>query len=217
MMRLDEVYARVAQVKIVPVVAIEDAGKAVPLARALLAAGLSCVEVTFRTAAGAESMRRIAAEVPEIFLGAGTVLTPQQADTAAEAGAHFVVSPGFNPAVVDHCLDKAYPIIPGCCTPSEMEQAIQRELTLVKFFPAVASGSLEYIKAVSGPYPMLRFMATGGITQANLAGWLAHPRVVACGATWMTGGGALEAGRFDEIAERCRTAVETARKAGENP
>lgn len=202
-----EILQRIAEVKIVPTIVLSKPENAVPLAHALIQGGIPCAEVTFRTAEGEDAIRRIAAEVPGILLGAGTVLTPQQVDRAVAAGAQFIVSPGFNPRVVDHCLQKGVPVVPGCITPSEMEQAIERGLTTLKFFPAEAAGGLPFISAVAAPYPMLRFLPTGGVGPANLAAYLAHPKVVACGSSWMVPKDLLDEGRFDEVTRLCRQAV----------
>ncbi len=170
---------QIGQIGVIPVIAINNADKAVPLARVLQNGGLPCAEVTFRTAEGEEAIRRIAAEVPGVLVGAGTVLTIEQADRAAAAGARFVVSPGFNPKVVEHCIRRGIPIVPGCSTPSDMEQASERGLSVVKFFPAEQAGGLAYLKAVAAPYGMLRFMPTGGIGPGNLAAYLAFDKVLA--------------------------------------
>lgn len=202
------VLEEISRIGIVPVIAISDVEKAVPLAKALCAGGIPCAEVTFRTAEGEEAMRRIAAEVPEALLGAGTVLTTIQVDRAIAAGAKFIVSPGFNPHVVEYCLEKGMPIVPGCASPSDMEQAMEYGLSTVKFFPAEQAGGLDYIKAVSAPYPGLTFMPTGGIHAGNLAKYLAFEKIVACGGSWMVQKELVSAGRFDEITRLCREAVQ---------
>lgn len=209
----EPLYDTIAGIGIVPVIAIKDIEKAVPLAQALLRGGIPCAEVTFRTAEGEEAIRRMVAEVPEVLVGAGTVLTPQQAERALAAGAKFAVSPGFNPKVVDRCLEIGLPILPGCATPTDMEQAIERGLTVVKFFPAGPSGGLPYIKAVAAPYPMLRFMPTGGVGPGNLGEYLAFEKVLACGGSWMVKPELVEEGRFDAIEQLCREAVAIAKKA----
>lgn len=204
---MEKILEQIGQIGVVPVIAIHDVEKAVPLAKALLAGGLPCAEVTFRTAQGEEAIRRIAQEVPEVLVGAGTVLTCLQADRAAEAGAKFIVSPGFNPKVVHHCIAKGIPITPGCSTPSDMEQAIERGLEVVKFFPAEQAGGLAYIKAVAAPYSMLRFMPTGGIGPGNLAQYLAFEKILACGGSWMVKADLIDSGNFDEITRLCAEAA----------
>ena len=198
------------KIGVIPVIKIDDAEKAVPLGRALLAGGLSCAEVTFRTATGEEAIRRMAAEVPGLLVGAGTVLSVEQVDRAAAAGARFIVSPGFNPAVVRRCLEKAVLPIPGCSTPSEMEAALALGLDAVKFFPAEEAGGLPYIKAVSAPYPTLKFIPTGGIHPGNLAKYLAFERVAACGGSWMVPPTAINAGDFAGITALAAEAVKIA-------
>jgi 2-dehydro-3-deoxyphosphogluconate aldolase/(4S)-4-hydroxy-2-oxoglutarate aldolase len=187
------------RVGIVPVIKIGDPEKAVPLARSLLEGRIPCAEITFRTDAAEESIRWIKREIPQIILGAGTVLTTEQADRAIDAGAVFLVSPGFNPRVVEHALRRETPIIPGCCTPSEMEMAIEIGLSVVKFFPAEQAGGVEFIKAVSAVYSTLSFMPTGGINAQNLARYLALKNVLACGGSWMAPPDLIEKGDFSRI------------------
>jgi 2-dehydro-3-deoxyphosphogluconate aldolase/(4S)-4-hydroxy-2-oxoglutarate aldolase len=194
---------------IIPVIKIDDPVKAVPLARALIAGGIPCAEITFRTAQGEEAIRRAAAEVPECLVGAGTVLTTDQADRAVKAGAKFIVSPGFNPKVVRHCIEKGIPVIPGCSIPSDFEQALEAALEVVKFFPAEQSGGLDYIKAVAAPYASLKFIPTGGISAANIGRYIACDRVLACGGTWMAGTDLISAGDFDRITALSKEAVLT--------
>jgi 2-dehydro-3-deoxyphosphogluconate aldolase/(4S)-4-hydroxy-2-oxoglutarate aldolase len=195
------------KIGIVPVIRIDDPEKAVPLAKALLAGGIPCAEITFRTGAGAEALGRICREVPEILCGAGTVLTAEQVDKAAAAGAKFIVSPGFNPRVVQRCLEKGVPVAPGCSGPSDMEAALEAGLGVVKFFPAEQAGGLGYIKAVSAPYPALKFMPTGGINAGNIAAYLGFEKVLACGGSWMVPPDRIGAGDFDAITALCREAV----------
>jgi 2-dehydro-3-deoxyphosphogluconate aldolase/(4S)-4-hydroxy-2-oxoglutarate aldolase len=203
----DQVLARVRQLRVVPVIVIDDPADAVPLGAALAAGGLSCAEITFRTARALEALRRISAECPDLLAGAGTVLTPQQAAEARRAGARFVVAPGFNPAVVDYCLEHAIPVYPGVCTPTEIEAALQKGLGVLKFFPAEAIGGLPYLKAIAAPYTTVQFIPTGGINVSNLAAYLASPRVVACGGSWMAPQEWIAAKQFDRIrAESARAA-----------
>lgn len=192
---------------IIPAIKIQDAGKAVPLAQALKGGGLPVAEITFRTEAAGEAIRRIAQEVPDVLLGAGTVLTVEQVDRAIAAGAKFIVTPGFQPAVVAHCIEAGIPIIPGVNTPSEIEQALSAGLNTVKLFPAEQSGGADYIKAISAPYSEMRFVPTGGINSDNLNAYLALGSVLACGGTWMVKPDLIEAGRFDEITAITKDAV----------
>lgn len=201
------VIEEISKVGIVPVIKIDDVEKAVPLAEALIAGGIPCAEITFRTAQGEEAIRRIHQAGLDILLGAGTVLTTEQVDKAVAAGARFIVSPGFNPKVVAYCLEKGVPVTPGCTSPSDMEQALELGLDVVKFFPAEQSGGLDYIKAVSAPYTTLKFMPTGGITADNVARYLAFDRIVACGGSWMVKADMIGSGDFEGITRLCREAV----------
>ena len=210
---MSEVLEHLEQTGIVPVIALDDAAAAVPLARALAAGGLPAAEVTFRTPAAADAIAAIAAEVPEVLVGAGTVLTCAQVDEALEAGARFVVSPGFNPRTVDYALEKGTLMMPGISNASGVEQALERGLSTVKFFPAEPAGGLPYIKALAGPYGGVRYMPTGGINPGNVADYLACPHVICCGGTWMAPKELVAKGRFDEIARLCREAADLVAKA----
>jgi 2-dehydro-3-deoxyphosphogluconate aldolase/(4S)-4-hydroxy-2-oxoglutarate aldolase len=201
------VLEKLGKIGIVPVIKIDDVEKAVPLARALIAGGIPCAEVTFRTAQGEEAIRRIAGEVPGILLGAGTVLTTEQADRAINAGAKFIVSPGFNPKVVAYCVERGIPITPGCSNPSDIEQALEAGLEVVKFFPAEQAGGLDYIKAVSAPYPNLKFMPTGGINAGNIVKYITYEKIIACGGSWMVNADFINAGDFEKISALSREAV----------
>jgi len=205
---MHSVLERFEKIGIVPVIKIEDAEKAVPLAKALAAGGIPCAEVTFRTAQGAEAIKRITREAPEILAGAGTVLTLGQVDQAIEAGARFIVSPGLNPKVVAHCVQKGITIIPGCSSPSDIEQALELGLEVVKFFPAEQAGGLDYIKAVSAPYPALKFIPTGGINADNITKYIAFDKIIACGGSWMVGTDLINAGHFEKITTLSREAVQ---------
>jgi 2-dehydro-3-deoxyphosphogluconate aldolase/(4S)-4-hydroxy-2-oxoglutarate aldolase len=198
---------RLRVVRIVPVITIDDPDDAVPLARALAAGGLACAEITFRTPRAAEALRRITAEVPELFAGAGTVLTPEQAKGARDAGAQFIVAPGFGPRTVEYCLDKGIPVYPGVATPTEIEAALEKGLTTLKFFPAEPMGGLAYLKAVAAPYVDASFIPTGGVNAANVASYLAFKRVVACGGSWMAPSEWIAAKQFDRIRDESRRAV----------
>lgn len=188
-----------SDIGVVPVAAVERAEDAVPVAQALCAGGLPCVEITFRTKSAGESIRRITENCPEILVGAGTVLTTKQVDEAAQAGAAFIVCPGFDVEIVDYCIQKEIPVFPGCVTPSEVAQAVKRGLKTVKFFPAEAFGGLETIKALAAPYAGLKFMPTGGISAGNLGAYLADTAVLACGGSWMVKGELISTGNFQEI------------------
>ena len=206
---MNTVIEQLSRIGIVPVIAIDDAEKAVPLAKALVAGGLPAAEVTFRTAAGEEAIRRIATEVPDMLVGAGTVLTTEQADRAIAAGAQFIVSPGFNPVVTRYVIDKGVPMMPGTATPGEMEQAMSMGLDVVKFFPAEQNGGVAKLKALAGPYTTLRWMPTGGVNTKNLMDYLSFDKIVACGGTWMVKKDLIEGERWDEITRICREAVQT--------
>jgi 2-dehydro-3-deoxyphosphogluconate aldolase/(4S)-4-hydroxy-2-oxoglutarate aldolase len=207
----DEALARLRDTRVVPVIVIDDPDDAVPLARALAAGGLACAEITFRTPRAAEALRRIATEVPEMFVGAGTVLTPEQAKAARDAGAQFIVAPGFGPRMVDYCLEHELPVYPGICTPTEVEAALEKGLSTLKFFPAEQSGGLAFLKAIAGPYVGVNFMPTGGINASNVGSYLAFNRVVACGGSWMAPTEWIAAKQFDRIRDESRRAVDAAR------
>ena len=206
----DETLARLRAVRIVPVIVIDDPDDAVPLARALADGGLPCAEITFRTPRAAEALRRITAEAPDMFAGAGTVLTPEQAKLARDAGAQFMVAPGFNPRVVDYCLGNGIPVYPGICTPTELEAALEKGLNTVKFFPAEPSGGLAFLKAMAAPYGDVNFMPTGGVNANNVASYLAFKRVVACGGSWMAPNDWIAGKHFDRIREESRRATDIA-------
>ena len=211
----EKVLEEIKKIGIVPVVVLDDAKDAEPLAKALCEGGLPCAEVTFRTEAAEESIRIISEKYPEMLVGAGTVLTTEQVDRAVAAGAKFIVSPGFNPKVVKYCIDRDIPVTPGTQTPSEMEQAIEMGLDVVKFFPAEPAGGLKMIKAVAAPYTMLQFMPTGGINLNNVEEYLEYDRILACGGSWMVKGDLVKAGAFDKIKEltaEARNLVESIRK-----
>ena len=192
---------------VVPVGVLNEAEDALPLAKALTDGGLPCAEVTFRTEAAEESIRRMSGAYPDMLVGAGTVLTTEQADRAVSAGAKFIVSPGFDPEVVDHCLEKKIPVFPGCVTPSEIAQAVKRGLKVIKFFPAEPFGGVGTIKSLAAPYPMVKFMPTGGVSAKNLEGYLGCDKILACGGSWMVKGDLIKGGKFDEIRELTREAV----------
>ncbi len=205
---MNEIVKRIYEIGIVPVIALDDAEKAVPLAKALVAGGLPAAEVTFRTAAAEEAIKRISTEVPEMLVGAGTVLTKEQVDRALAAGSQFLVSPGFNPEITRYALDKGAVMMPGTATPGEMEQAMSMGLDVVKFFPAEQNGGVAKLKAVAGPYRNLMWMPTGGVNAKNLNDYLSFDKIVACGGTWMVKKELIDAGKFDEIEKLTREAVD---------
>lgn len=200
---LDEI----SKIGIVPVVALEDAADALPLAQALIKGGLPCAEITFRTAAAEEAIRTIAQNCPQMLVGAGTVLTTQQVDKAVAAGAKFIVSPGLNPRVVKYCTDKNIPVVPGCSSPSDIEAALELGLDTVKIFPAEAIGGIAMIKAMAAPYNKVKFMPTGGINAKNLNDYLGFKKIVACGGSWMVKKDLIAAKKFEEITRLTREAV----------
>ena len=199
---------------VLPVIEIDDAQKAVPLADALAAGGLPCAEITFRTAAAAEAIRQIHAARPDFLLAAGTVLSAQQADEAMAAGAQLLVSPGFSPAVSAHCAGKDYPLIPGVSTPTEVEAASAARHTVLKLFPAEVSGGAAMLRALHGPYRTVRFMPTGGVKMANLAEYLRCPAVFACGGTWIAPPEQITAGAFDRIRAAAAAAAAVGKEVG---
>ena len=206
---MNEVLKRFQMLGIIPVVKIDDAKDAAPLAKALCEGGLPVAEVTFRTAAAAEAIRLMTEACPDMFVGAGTVLTTEQVDEAVAAGAKFIVSPGLNPKVVKYCIEKGVPITPGTSSPTDIEAALELGLEAVKFFPAEASGGLPKIKAMAAPYGNLMFMPTGGINQKNLISYLDFPKILACGGSWMVSSDLINGGQFDEIKRLTREAVNT--------
>lgn len=195
---------------IIPVIKIKDASRATDVAKALLAGGISSAEITFRTEAAEQAIKNIAKGCPEIFLGAGTVLNITQARKAVDAGARFIVSPGFNPEVVQYCIDKNIPIIPGVNSPSDIEHAMGFDLKVLKFFPAEISGGLKAIKTLSAVYSNIFFVPTGGINQANVAAYLSHNSVLACGGSWMVKSELIETGSFETITNMANEAVKAA-------
>ena len=197
---------------VVPVVVLNDAKDALPLADALVEGGLPCAEVTFRTDAAEESIRLMAEKYPDTLVGAGTVLTIEQVDRAVKAGAKFIVSPGFDPEIVDYCLEKEIPVFPGCITPSEVAQAVKRDLKVVKFFPAEQFGGVATIKAMAAPYTMVKFMPTGGISAKNLKDYLSCDKILCCGGSWMVKGDLIKAGEFDKIRELTKEVVALAKE-----
>ena len=192
---------------IVPVVVLDDAEQAVPTARALLKGGITAMEITFRTAAARDSIAKVAQEVPEMIVGAGTVLTVEQARAAVEAGGKFLVSPGTDPEVLDEAAKLGVPMLPGVVTPSEIMVGLKKGVKVFKFFPAEAYGGLKTIKALCGPFPQIKFLPTGGISQGNMADYLKNPKIQAIGGSWMVTKDMVNAGDFDGIAEKTAAAI----------
>ena len=201
---MNKVLEEISKIGILPVVVLEDAKDAKPLAHALCAGGLPCAEVTFRTAA--------AKEFPEMLVGAGTVLTVEQVDEALEAGAQFIISPGFDEDVVKHCIEKNVPVTPGTCTPSDVQKCYRLGLDVVKFFPAEAAGGLKMIKSIAAPYTQMKFIPTGGINANNMKDYLEYDRILAIGGSWMVKGDIIKSGDFDKVEALTRQAVEKLRE-----
>ncbi|MGZ3317590.1 MAG: bifunctional 4-hydroxy-2-oxoglutarate aldolase/2-dehydro-3-deoxy-phosphogluconate aldolase [Isosphaeraceae bacterium] len=201
------VFDRIGSLGLVPVVEVEDPTRAAELAKVLVACGLPCAEVTFRTKAAAESIGAIHDAVPELLLGAGTVLSEDQAKSARDAGASFLVSPGSNPRVINAAKRMGIPLVPGVCTPTEIEASLSEGLSVLKFFPAEASGGPAFLKSVAGPYPEVRFIPTGGISAANLSKYLDVSNVLACGGSWMVRRELIAAGDFATIRQLVSDAV----------
>lgn len=210
---MNEILERFARMRVVPVVAIQNAADSMPLADALIEGGLPCAEITFRTAAAVDAMR-IMARRGDILVGAGTVLKVDQVKAAIDVGARFMVSPGFNPRVAGYCVENNITVTPGISTPSDIEAALDLGLEVLKFFPAEAFGGLKTLKAMSGPYGSVKFVPTGGISPANLVEYLQFPRTLACGGTWVAKSNLITEGKFDQILANAREAVELVKKAG---
>lgn len=202
-----EMIEKLSLAGIVPVIKVEDAADAVPLCKALADGGLPVAEITFRSDAAEEAIRRVHAELPEVILGAGTVLTREQVDRAVAAGATYIVSPGLNPDIVKYCAEKNVPIVPGTANPSDIEVALSLGLKTVKFFPAEPLGGLKLIKAMAAPYGSVTFLPTGGVNEQNLNEYLAFPKVVACGGSWMVPADAVAAKDWKRIENLTRSAV----------
>jgi 2-dehydro-3-deoxyphosphogluconate aldolase / (4S)-4-hydroxy-2-oxoglutarate aldolase len=202
--RLDEILALAP---VIPVITIDDAASAPALARALVAGGLRTIEITLRTKAAVDAARAIIAEVPEAIVGIGTVLSPADYDTAAKLGAAFAISPGQSPELLDAAASGPIPFAPGIQTASDLIACVTCGFELVKFFPATQAGGLPVIDALSGPFPSVRYCATGGISEANVAQWLAHPKIVAVGGSWTAPARDISAGNWSAIESRARAAA----------
>ena len=212
-MTMNPVLEQIQKTGIIPVVVLDDAKDAEPLAKALCDGGLPCAEVTFRTEAAEECIRIMSEKFPEMFVGAGTILTTEQVDRAVAAGAKFIVSPGLNPRIVKYCVEKGIVITPGCANASDMEQALENGLEVVKFFPAEPAGGLNMIKALAAPYVGLKFMPTGGISPKNVREYLAYNRIIACGGSWMVKNDLVKAGDFAAITEMAKECVQIVKES----
>jgi 2-dehydro-3-deoxyphosphogluconate aldolase / (4S)-4-hydroxy-2-oxoglutarate aldolase len=210
---MDVIAEAMARLRILPVVVLERADDAASLGQALQAGGLPCAEITFRTEAAEEAIR-VLAEDPAMLVGAGTVLRPEQVDVAAQAGARFIVTPGFSPTVVRHCLERGIPVYPGVATPTETQMALEAGLTVVKFFPAQVAGGVRTLDAISAPFPMMRFVPTGGISRTNLTSYLEQRSVLAVGGSWLVAPELIASGNFEEITRRTAEAMEMAHPVG---
>ena len=209
---MEKVIDKLMTYGVVPVVVIDDVTDAVPLAEALMKGGLECAEVTFRTEAAADAIKAMTENFPDMFVGAGTVLSAKQVDEAISAGAKFIVSPGFDPEVVDYCISKNIPIIPGTITPSEVAQGVKRGLKVLKFFPAEQAGGLPMIKAMAAPYTGVKFMPTGGINEKNLRDYLSFDKISACGGSWMVKSNLIKSGDFTKIEQLTAEAVKAVKE-----
>lgn len=210
---MNEAMKKIGELGVLPLMTVNSPDDALRTGEALLKGGLPAAEVTFRTAAAEKSIAALTKAMPELFVGAGTVLTTEQADRAAGAGAKFAVSPGLNPKVVQYCRKIGLPMAPGICTPTDIEAAMELGLEILKFFPAEAMGGLKTLKAISAPYGNIIFMPTGGINAENLTEYLRFKKVLACGGTWIAPNELIDGKKFDEIARRAGEAVKIAAAA----
>ena len=202
-----DVFEKIKEFKIIPVATVNNLNDAIPLGKALIEAGLPVLEITFRTEVAAESIKKLMKDLPNLFIGAGTVLQVDQVKKAVNAGALFIVTPGFNPKVVDYCVEQKIPIIPGVNTPTMVEWALDRGIKVVKFFPADLSGGPRMLKSLAGPYPGMRFIPTGGINNNSLNIYLELPNVIACGGSWIVRKDLISEGKFEEIKNLTRKAL----------
>ncbi|EJV2651584.1 bifunctional 4-hydroxy-2-oxoglutarate aldolase/2-dehydro-3-deoxy-phosphogluconate aldolase [Vibrio vulnificus] len=204
---MSSIKEQLKTLKVIPVIAIDKAEDIIPLGKVLAENGLPAAEITFRSEAAVEAIRLLREAQPDMLIGAGTVLNREQAIAAKEAGATFIVSPGFNPNTVKACQEIGIDIVPGVNNPSTVEAALEMGLTTLKFFPAEASGGINIVKSLLAPYTDIELMPTGGINPANIKDYLAIPRVLACGGTWMVDKKLIEAGNWEELARLTREAV----------
>ena len=209
---MNSVLQRVYEIGIIPVIAFNSVDEALPLCKALMAGGLPAAEVTFRTACAEDCIKKIHEELPDMLLGAGTVLTVEQVEQARAAGAKFIVSPGYNEDVVKHCIDIDLPVLPGTVTPSEVTAAENLGLKVTKFFPASQYGGLNTIKALAAPFVGHRFMPTGGVSTANVEEYLSSSAIIACGGTWMVKPALFADGDFSKVEQIAREAMDVVKK-----
>jgi len=204
---VNKILEKIGELGIIPVVKIEKVEDSLSLGRALLDGDLPIAEITFRTSAAEDSIKILTKDLPNLLVGAGTILTVEQAKKAVSAGAKFIVSPGFNPKVVDYCVENSIPVTPGINNPTQIEMALEREIEVVKFFPAEASGGLSLLKSMAAPYTGIKFIPTGGINQNNLCSYLSYNKVNACGGSWMVKPELISSGNFAEITRLTKEAV----------
>lgn len=204
---MTDLEIQMRNIGVIPVVKIDDAAKAVPLAKALIAGGINCAEVTFRTAAAADAIAAISKACPNMLVGAGTVINVELAKKAIAAGSKFIVSPGFNPDVVDYCISQKVTIIPGVSSPSQIEAGLSKGLTTLKFFPAEQAGGVGMLSALGGPFPQVTFMPTGGINAKNVGDYAKLKNVLACGGSWMVKADMIDAENWDGITALCKEAM----------
>lgn len=205
---MKQMEEQLKELGVIPVVVLQDAKDSLALADALTEGGLPCAEVTFRTPAAEESIRSIVKHNPDMLVGAGTILTKEQAKRAVAAGAKFIVSPGFDPEIVEDCLKKKIPVFPGCVTPSEVALAVKMGLRILKFFPSESFGGVSTIQALAAPYTMVKFMPTGGINAKNLRDYLSCDKIICCGGSWMVKEALIQNGEFQKIRKLTREAAE---------
>ena len=206
-----DVLKRLAQSGVVPVVVLEDAKDAVPTAKAMLAGGIDVMEITFRTAAAADSIKAVAQECPDMVVGAGTVINLEQCKLAVECGAKFIVSPGFSEEVVGYCVEQGVPVAPGCVTPTEIMSAMKYGLKMVKFFPANVYGGLKAMKNLSAPFVGMKFLPTGGVNSDNIKEYIDAPFIHAVGGSWVCPKADIAAGNWDKITRLCLDARKAAK------
>ena len=205
---MNPVIQRVYEIGIIPVIAFNSVDEAIPLCKALMDGGLPAAEVTFRTACAEECIRKIHEELPDMLLGAGTVLTTEQADRAMDAGASFIVAPGFDPIVTQHVIDKGGIMMPGTATAGEMQQAMNMGCEAIKFFPAEANGGVDKLKNIGAALKTAKWMCTGGVNAKNVNNYLAYPQIIAVGGTWMCKSDKIKAGAWDEITAMSKESVD---------
>ena len=210
---MDEMLKQVEAFKVVPVVVIENVEDTIPLAQALVNGGLPVAEVTFRTAAAPDAIKAMSEKFPELCVGAGTVINVEQCKKAVECGAKFIVSPGYSEEVTQYCIENEIPIFPGICTPTELINVVNHGLPVAKFFPAAQFGGLKTINALGSVFPQMKFMPTGGVSESNVLEYLASPKIIAAGGSWMVKGDLIKAGKFDEIEAMTKSVVELVKNA----